>query len=435
MSFHIFSDIHLHNFKAIYITPEKGSLRLMYESVVSSIKKNSYNISAWFERHQKRIPSPFLSSVVIKDSGFKLSLSHTNAFPIGLNHLSKSDLNKAPNLIKKYFKQYHPSVERIKKVLVLVSTKNLNPFYYEHIATLTQILKKSSLKFELGTLEPLDKPFKMKTPSQKTVTIYTALIENNMLKLGDFIPDFILVMDPFSLELSAKLAQISQPMSPPQRILTKFMKKSDYLHAANTLTQDFAQMIGIDPWLFSTQFHVESRVNIEERHGIEKVASVTQDILQSVGQKYDQYHVQSSPSVLISNNTGSFGMGMLSIKSTKELSELYYKKKTKKSATKSQSVMNDVLVEEAVPTRPLFKKYDGETVIYLIGGEILGGYIKTYSEKITNNMISTRNALFQPLSLNGGTTFKIQKQSDRTLGLVYQNLSRIGGLTIGYETD
>ncbi len=407
----------------------------MYEPVISSIKKNSYEISGWFEKHLKRIPVPFLACVVIKDSGFKITVTGVNFFPLGLNHVAKADLRNAPQLIKKYFKKYHSDIEKLKKILVLATTRHPNPFYYEHLFTVVQILKKSHLKVELGTLEPLDAPSKIKTPSKKTLKIFPVTIEMDRIRVGKFDPDFVLLTDPFTPELTLKLTNLRQPMNPPHKLLSFMHKRSEVLNIFNTLAKDFSDLIGIDPWLISTQFHVDTHVNFEEKSGVEKIANSTHLLLQNLEQKYREYKINQRPSVQIVNNMGTYGMGMLSIQSTKELSDLYFKKKAKKLNGKSQSVINEVLIQEAVPARPLFNRFVGETVIYLLGNEIVGGYIRNYTDKTAKNILSSREFLFQPMVLTRGTSAKVKKQTDKTLGLLYQNLSRLGGLAAGYEID
>src|SRR3989344_4451824 len=191
----------------------------MYEPVISSIKKNSYELSGWFEKHLKRIPVPLLASVVIKDSGFKTTISGINFFPLGLNHIAKADLRNTPQLVKKYFKKYHSDIEKLKKILVLATVRHSNPFYYEHLFTFIQILKKSHFKVELGTLETLEAPANIKTPSKKTLKIFPVVFESDKIRVGKFDPDFVLLTDPFTSEQTLKLSNLRQPMNPPYKLL------------------------------------------------------------------------------------------------------------------------------------------------------------------------------------------------------------------------
>jgi len=407
----------------------------MYEPVISSIKKNSYEISGWFEKHLKRIPVPFLASVIIKDSGFKTTVTGVHFFPTGLNQIAKGDLRNTPQLVKKYFKKYHSDIEKLKKILVLATVRHSNPFYYEHLFTFIQILKKSHFKVELGTLETLEAPANIKTPSKKTLKIFPVVFESDKIRVGKFDPDFVLLTDPFTSEQTLKLSNLRQPMNPPYKLLSFMHKRSDALNIFNTLAKDFSDLLGIDPWLISTQFHVDTHVNFDEKSGVEKVANSSNLLLQNLEQKYREYNVNQRPAVQIVNNSGTYGMGMLSIQSTRELSDLYFKKKAKKLNGKSQSVINEVLIQESVPVRPLFNKFVGETVIYLLGNEVIGGYIKSYTDKTAKNILSSREFLFQPMVLTHGTGAKVKKQTDKTLGLLYQNISRLGGLAAGYEID
>lgn len=398
----------------------------MHDKLISSIKKNSYAISGWFEKHHKRVSVPLITALTIKDSGFKVSVSHINSFPMGLNYLSSSDLRNTKSLIKKYFKKHHSDIPKLKKILILTTIEHQNPFYYDHIFTLVKLLKQSSFKVELATVEKIEMPVTIKTPSKKTLKIFPALLDKNRLKTELFNPDFILLTDAFKGDLSLKLGNLEQPMSPPSKVTRHYSKKSNTLNILNNLMKDFSVVAEVDPWLITSQYHIEHHVNFEEKSGIEKVAHSAQQILAQLEQKYKEYNVAAIPSIQITNNSGAFGMGMISIKSIQELSDLYYKKKAKKVQAKSQAIINDVLIEETVPVRPLLKKFIGEAVIYLIGNEVAGGYVKVYTDRTTPNIVSSRNELFQPLKI---------KQSDKSLGLLYHNLSRLGGLAIGYEID
>ena len=210
--------------------------RLMTNDIlISSIKKNSYDISAWFEKHQKRIPIPFLTSITIRDGGFKIGSPESHLFPVGVNNLCKKDLGQAPQLIKKFFKRYHADVGKIKYVIVLATVENPNPFYYEHLLTLESLLKRSGIKPVLATLENIAQPVTIKTPSKKSIKIVKAFIKGRKLQTADGIADFIYVSYPFSLDVKRQLSDLTQTINPPIKVLARTEKRSEYLFLFNQL--------------------------------------------------------------------------------------------------------------------------------------------------------------------------------------------------------
>ena len=260
-------------------------------------------------------------------------------------------------------------------------------------------------------------------------------MEERRLKIEKMEPDFIYVNHPFSPELAVKLTQIQQPLNPPCKVLFHKDKKSDYFSIANRLATDFAQIVNVDPWLLKTEFQVEHHVNFDERSGVEKISHGTEALLGILALKYKQYDLAHHPTIKITNNKGTYGMGIISVASVKELAMLYRNKKKKKTSARGQAIINDVLIQEEIPKSPLFKNLFGETIIYLIGREIAGGYIRTYADHETRYLLKSRQQLFVPICVTGKTHRHPKKRSDKNLNILYSNLSRVGGLAAGYEID
>lgn len=410
----------------------------MHDLLIQSIKKNSYDVSAWFESHVKKIPVPLMMTITINDAGMKATPMGTQLFPMGIDNLCKTDQQNIPKLLKKYFKKYYADIPNFKKILLLTAVNHPNPYYYEHIRLLTQLFKKSGLKVQLGSLEGIQQPVTVQTPSKKTLKIVPCTLQKKKLIADGVEPEFIYITYPFPHELTRKLAEVQQPMNPPLKILSLQnrvkSKKSDYYTILNRLASDFAELIKVDPWLMKAEFQVEHHVNFDERSGIEKVADSADTLLNVLQMKYREYDVEKEPAVRIMNNAGTYGMGILSVHSTEELSKVYHRKKAKRAGGKGQSIVNDVIIQEEIPTSPLFQKYTGETVIYLIGNEVAGGYIKTYGSDSKKKTLS-RSELFLPICLTSTTHTHPKKRADRKVNVLYSNLSRMGGIACGYEID
>lgn len=410
---------------------------MLSDSLSLSLKKNRSQIVQWFERHEKKIDIPFLTAVTIKDSGFKASVSDVRMFASGLNYLCKTDLKNVSLLIKKYFEKHYPEVVKNKNILILCSANHPNPFYYDHLDVLFQLFKKGRFQPQIATLDPIKGVVSLKTPAGEKVRIHPASLEKGRLKSETIDPSFIVVGDSFaatSLSSFSHLSHLAQPTSPPLKTLSNHEIGNSYLATFNKLVEDFSKIVSADPWLMGTDFQLEPRLNIDDKSGLEKIASTISTLLNNLKNKYSQYQIPSPPTLTVQSNSGTSGTGMVAIRSLEDLMRVHQFKKQKKSAAKSQMI-DDILIKEEIPVKPLFKEIVGETVIYLIGNEVAGGYIKTYCDKTVKDLSISRKHLFQSLCLSSSVHRHPSRRADKKLGLLYHNLSKIGGLSVGYTID
>lgn len=407
---------------------------MLSDSLSLPLKKHQSQILQWFEKHEKKINVPFLTSITIKDGGFKASVSDARIFPSGLNYLCKTDLKNVSLLIKKYFEKHYPETFKNKNILILCSANHPNPFYYDHLDVLCQLFKKARFHPQVATLDPIRSPLLLKTASGKRIRIYAASLEKDRLKSEAFDPSFIFVGDPFAAVKLSSFSYLSQPISPLAKILSNCEIGNAYLATFNKLVDDFSKMVSTDPWLMGIDFQLEPRLNIDDKGGLEKAATVVSTLLDNLKNKYSKYQIPSSPSLTVQSNSGTSGTGMVTIRSVDDLIQLHQFKKQKKSAGKSQMI-DDILIKEEIAVQPLFKEIVGEAVVYLIGNEVAGGYIKTYCDKATKDLSTSRKYLFQSLCLSSGSHRHPKKRADKKLGLLYRNLSKIGGLAVGYAID
>ena len=294
-------------------------------------------------------------------------------------------------------------------------------------------MKKGGLRPQIGTLDILSHPVSLKTPAGKKVQIHPVYFEKDRLKTREIDPSFIVAGDIFAATKLSSLPYIKQPMSPPLKAFSNHEIGSSYLATFNKLIEDFSRIVSEDPWLMATDFHLEHRVNIDDKGGLEKIALTVEALLGNLKNKYLRYQISSSPQLTIRSNSGTSGTGMVTIRSTADLLELHNYKKQKRSAAKNQMI-DDILIKEEISSTA-FKEIVGEIVIYLIGNEVAGGYIKTYCDKVAKGLVSSRKNLFRSVCFSGKIHRHPQKRSDKKLGAVYQNLSKIGGLAVGYTID
>ena len=81
-------------------------------------------------------------------------------------------------------------------------------------------------------------------------------------------------------------------------------------------------MIGIDPWLINPRFTSCGEINFREKQGEECVASAVDRILSIIRKKYQQYGVKDDPFVIVKADSGTYGMGIMTVKDGADIYQL-----------------------------------------------------------------------------------------------------------------
>lgn len=408
--------------------------------LAEQIQKNRQHLLEWHQEQIRIAPPPLYCSVDLRDSGHKVVPVDSNLFPAGFNNICPEDLRNAGPIFRA---ELESEAKRLgigvpQKILILPEFHTHNLYYAENLYYLQGILIDAGFSVKIGWQSGTD-PVHLTSATGKELIAYPTQIENGILSADGFIPDLILLNNDFSGGYPHYLDAVTQPILPSHMLGWHSRKKSTHFHFYNELATEFAKIIDIDPWLVQIDTQEIAPVNFNENIGIEETAQAVGKILDRLSVEYRARKIEQRPFVFIKNNSGTYGMGIMTAHSAEELLHLNRRVKNKMSVGKNRMNIESVVVQEGIPTATLVNRLAAEPVIYLFGGELIGGFLRTNTEKGVEENLNSQGMVFKKLCMSDlresdpDVTDIEALQSESLLELVYGSIARISALAAGRE--
>jgi len=353
-------------------------------------------VEAWFRSQWQLTPAPFYTSVDLRNAGFKLAPVDTNLFPAGFNNLSKSFMPLCVHAAQAAVERACPDA---KSVLIVAENHTRNLFYLESLETLRQIFEQAGLEARVGSLrEDIIEPLKIDLPSGKVCLLEPLAREGRRLSVGEFSPCLILLNNDLSGGRPAILEDLEQQVIPPLFAGWSDRKKSDHFTHYHAVAQEFAEQIDIDPWLISPLSLQCGEVNFMDRDGGECLAVNVENMLNSIAKKYAEYGIDKEPFVVVKADSGTYGMGIMTVKNTDEIKTLNRKQRTKMSSAKEGLVVDNVLVQEGVYTFETIGEDQAvaEPVVYMMDHFVVGGFYRVHTGRGVDENLNAPGMHFEP---------------------------------------
>jgi glutamate--cysteine ligase len=337
-------------------------------------------VESWFAGRRKE-SAPFIyNSVDLRHSGCRLVPVDTNLYPAGFNNLSPRARARASRFLTRFLEDNHPSV---KKVLIVPENHTRNLGYLENLATLLDLFEGAGMDVKLGSLiaQP-GEPVLVESMSGRKLTEYPLKRDGSTLLLEDgFTPDAIVLNNDLTAGSPEILEGISQLLLPPASMGWWRRRKTVHFAAYRTLVEDFCSTFDMDPWLLSAEFHACGRVDFKESAGLDCLAKGIDKVLSSVREKYKQYGVKEEPYVFIKADSGTYGMGIMTVRSADEIMELNKKNRNKMQVIKEGARVSEVIIQEGVPTIDTVDGKPAEPMVYMIDGIPIGGMFRVNGDR------------------------------------------------------
>jgi glutamate--cysteine ligase len=209
-----------------------------------------------------------------------------------------------------------------------------------------------------------------------------------------FTPDLILLNNDCTAGAPTILEGLAQPVEPPYKMGWYNRRKTEHFRAYDEITHDFADTFGFDPWFISAAFHRCGVVNFEERTGIECVALGVEKVLHVVRRKYEEYGIKDAPYVYVKADSGTYGMGIMTVGSGDELMELNKKTRNKMGTIKEGTANTEVIIQEGIPTIDTAQGATAEPMIYIIDGVPVGGAFRINEQRDTHSNLNAPGMRF-----------------------------------------
>ena len=346
--------------------------------------------------------TPFYTSVDLRNSGFKLAPVDTNLFPGGFNNLNPDFLPLCVHAMQSAVEKICPEA---RGVLLIPENHTRNLFYLQNVAQIVTILKQAGMRVRVGSLLPeITESTVFQLPGGNTLTLEPLVRRGRRLGLADFDPCVVLLNNDLSGGVPDILKGLEQAVFPPLAAGWHARRKSRHFGAYDRVANEFAQLIGIDPWLIDPYFAVCNRVNFQERVGEECLAAHVDDVLNMIRVKYAEYGVKNDPFVIVKADAGTYGMGIMTVKDASEITGLNRKQRNKMAVVKEGMEVSDVLVQEGVYTFEHINDAVAEPVVYMVDHYVVGGFYRVHTERGIDENLNAPGMFFEPLAFEACCT-------------------------------
>jgi glutamate--cysteine ligase len=357
-------------------------------------------IEHWFRVQWTEHATPFYSSVDLRNSGFKLAPVDTNLFPGGFNNLNPAFTPLAVQAAQVAVEKMCTTAQRF---LLIPENHTRNLFYLQNVAALADIIRKTGLTVRLGSLIPdLAEPLLLDLPDGQVLKLEPVRREGDRLKLDGFDPCAILLNN----DLSAGIPELLKGLDPGQTLLPPLhagwavRKKSNHFRAYEELAIAFGRLIGIDPWLINPYFSYCGGVDFQSHQGEDCLAAHVDELLAQIRAKYAEYGIDKDPFVIVKADAGTYGMGIMTVKSAEEVRDLNRKARKKMAVVKEGLEVSQVLIQEGVYTFESINEAVAEPVVYMIDHYVIGGFYRVHTGRGVDENLNAPGMHFVPLAFD-----------------------------------
>ena len=361
------------------------------------ILSNQTKIEAWFRSKWKEHKPPFYGSVDIRNAGYKMASIDMNLFPGGFNNLN-------PNFIQLASHAALDAVERAcpqaKSVLIVPENHTRNTFYLQNVHELSNILRNAGFEVRLGSINPeITEPVELETALGDTVTLEPLQRTRGRVHLADgFSPCLILLNNDLSAGVPDILKDINQTVLPPLHGGWTTRRKTAHFSAYNDVAAEFAALVGMDEWQINPYFEQISGLNFQEREGEDALADAVERMLAKIQAKYDEKGITDQPFVIVKADAGTYGMGVMSVKSADEVRGLNRKNRNKMAKIKEGLEVSEVIVQEGIYTYETLHGAVSEPVVYMIDRFVVGGFFRVHEGRGADENLNATGMSFVPLN-------------------------------------
>ncbi|HEX3097518.1 MAG TPA: glutamate--cysteine ligase, partial [Usitatibacter sp.] len=339
---------------------------------------------------------PFYTSVDLRNSGFKLAPVDTNLFPGGFNNLNPDFLPLCVHAAMSGLQRICPDARGF---LLVPENHTRNLHYLQNVAVLRRIIEGAGYTVRIGSLIPdLEEPMEVEAAGGEKLLLEPVRRSGNRVGVDGFDPCAILLNNDLSAGIPAILEGIEQPVVPPLQSGWSTRRKSHHFHVYDRIAEEFAKLVGIDPWVVNPVFSQCGKVNFTEKEGEDCLAANVDYVLGEVREKYAKYGITEPPFAIVKADAGTYGMGIMTVKSADDVRNLNRKTRNKMAVIKEGQPVHEVIIQEGVYT---FESVDGavaEPVVYMVDTFVVGGFYRVHTGRGIDENLNSPGASYAPLA-------------------------------------
>ncbi len=353
-------------------------------------------IERWLRGQWQDHAAPFYCSVDLRNSGFKLAPVDTNLFPGGFNNLNPEFRPLCVQAVMTAIEKICPDA----RGMVLVPENHTrNQYYLQNIAVLQTILRQAGISVRIGSLlREITGPTELMLDNGAKLKLEPLERRGNRLAVDGFDPCVVLLNNDLSGGTPEILMNLEQPVLPPLHAGWTVRRKSNHFAAYRPVAEEFAKLVGIDPWFINPYFERCGKINFQEQKGEECLEGYVTEILDDIRAKYKEYGITQDPFVIVKADAGTYGMGIMTVKDPSEVRGLNRKQRNKMAVVKEGLQVHEVMVQEGVYTFESVDDAVAEPVVYMIDHFVVGGFYRVHTARGQDQNLNAPGMEFKPLA-------------------------------------
>ena len=360
------------------------SNRKNHENIHENIIEHHQKIEGWFRNQWLKYPAPFYSSIDIRNSGFKISPVDTNLFPAGFNNLNKDFESLYITAVKHSLDILKTKID---KILIIPEDHTRNEYYQNSLEYLSTLIQKAGYEVKV---------------SKPGINSSGFSNINSLLEYEGFVPDAILLNNDLSSGIPNFLDDVKQVILPSKNIGWTSRSKSEHFNYYSDVCRNFSKLLGIDSWLIEPEFRNCGEINFKTKQGEECLVYNAEKLFKLISEKYQKYNIDEKPYIIIKADSGTYGMGVISIDNISQIKNLNRKQRNKMLSTKGNMNLDKVILQEGVYSFEEIKNTNSvaEPVIYSFSNFLIGGFYRAHESKANNENLNSPGMIFHPIPLN-----------------------------------
>jgi glutamate--cysteine ligase len=378
-------------------TALSGPLLSLEKKLLNSMPK----IEHWFRGQWLEYAAPFYASVDLRNSGFKLAPVDTNLFPGGFNNLNPEFISLSVQAAQIAVEKVCPEAQRL---MIIPENHTRNTYYLRNVIELVNIMKAAGLDVRIGSISPeITAPTMLQAHDGQTILLEPVIRQGNRItlkhpELGDFDSCAILLNNDLSGGIPDILQNLEQNLIPPLHAGWHVRRKSLHFAAYNRVISEFSTLLDIDEWLLNPYFDTCGEIDFHSRAGEDCLAIKVESMLEKIKQKYTEYGISQEPFVIVKADAGTYGMGIMTVKSPDDVRDLNRKTRNKMAVVKEGLKVSEVIVQEGVYTFENIDDAVAEPVVYMMDHFVIGGFYRVHTERGVDENLNAPGSHFVPLA-------------------------------------
>ncbi|MCB0341175.1 MAG: glutamate--cysteine ligase [Pseudobdellovibrionaceae bacterium] len=397
------------------------------QTIHKSIVAHRQQVSDWFREKKKGLAIPFYASFDIRDSGYKVAPVDANIFPAGFNNICQIDKDSSVEHAKQYFHDHYPSCG--KRLLLLAEEHTKNPFYWENIRALRNLLTEAGFTVFMSWPKDFENAVEVESISGHNLTISPHEIRDGILFVEGEPIDLVINNNDFSVPYAEWVERVKTPINPPTALGWHRRRKDEFFDQYNLLAKEFAEIIDVDPWLLSVETQVFSDFDINSESSRETLANRVDQMIVDLEVVYKKHDISQKPYVFVKNSAGTYGLAVIHTLSGDDVRNWTYKARKKMKAAKGGGGVDQLIIQEGIPTAVRADDQSAEPAIYTLGCRLAGGFLRSHSEKGPGESLNSPGAVYKRLCVSD-LNINIE---GHPMENVYGWVAKLGVLAIGYE--